>query len=156
MAWLSTTGSTSNPNYFLVSKESEERVLREEMIPVGYYLETWVLDGSGNRVQDASGNDLRETRFVRTGTLRVVCRVRETVVVEEWRAVEESTASSLSGGTLGGVTVSNNMTGHDFTQGGATVSVPDCNGTIVKVKSWRANAAGAWTVQKTTITSTPI
>ncbi len=156
MAWLNTSGNTNQANYFLISKESEDRILREELIPVGYTLETYLLDANGNRVQDADGNDVRVTQFHQTGTVRIACKVRITTTVEEWRAVDESTASSLSGGALGGVTISNNMTGHTFTQGNAWVDVPDCNGTIVKVKSFRANAAGAWTVQKTTIESTPL
>lgn len=157
MAWLNTSGSDNQANYVLVSKDAEVVCLRDEYIPVGYYLKTWQLDENGHRVVDDSGEYVYVTEWHQTGTVNIKCKVQKVVTVEEWRAVSESVASNLTGGALGGVTVSENLQGHTWqSQGGAWCEVPNCIGTVVRVSSRRANEAGAWTVTKTTTVTTAV
>ena len=150
MAWRWKQSGSGDDGYVLVSRERNIVVLRDEYIPVGYYLNTWKLDENGEREVDEDGNEIRVTEFHQTGTVNVRCRVRETVTVEEWRGCTEASASALGADTLGGETVSDDRTVGVWRNGIAWCEVPCCIGTVTRVSARRANEAGGWTVTKTT------
>ena len=151
MAWIDgNAGSSGATNYKLVSKDANIVTIRDEYIKTGYNLTKEVTD-------EETGEKHKVTQFVQTGVIRVQCRVVETVVVEEWNALTEESASKITGTGLGtalaGITISDNRTLGTWHTGLAFVDVPNCIGTVVRVHARRANEANGWTVTKTTTTT---